>query len=240
MSWTHGHRHRRPIGVQVRFADASGMPPDYGETAGGSARAEHERRRDARLARHRSRFGRLGGITARIDGESQAERNWRRGAEGEERVGCRLEKLLKKRGIAVLHDLSIPGSSANIDHACVGPGGVTVIDAKRYAGKVRIRRKKLRVGGSNRTSLVEGVKKQIEVVRGALASEGLADTDIRGALCWVEDGGLPTFWHLSLDGVRIAWTRRCAKLARRRGDLSQQDINLIAAVIAAKLPPHRA
>jgi hypothetical protein len=161
------------------------------------------------------------------------------GAEGEERVGRRLEKLLRDRGVVVLHDLSVPGSRANIDHVCVGHGGVTVVDAKRYSGKVRIRRGALWVNGGNRTRLVEGVLRQIEVVRRVLASEGLTDIDIRGALCWVEDGGLPIIWHLSLDGVRIAWIRRIARLARRRGNLSPEDVERIVAALEKRLPPHR-
>ncbi|MGH8931168.1 MAG: nuclease-related domain-containing protein [Egibacteraceae bacterium] len=36
----------------------------------------------------------------------------------------------------MLHDLAIPGSRANIDHVAVGPGGVFVIDSKRWKGYV--------------------------------------------------------------------------------------------------------
>jgi hypothetical protein len=50
-------------------------------------------------------------------------------------------KLLDSRGVELLHDRRICGSRANIDHLAIGPGGVTVIDAKNYRGKVRTERR---------------------------------------------------------------------------------------------------
>ena len=58
---------------------------------------------------------------------------WRRGAAGERRT-ARLLDLLERQGWAVLHDLAVPGSRANIDHLVIGPGGVFVIDSKHYRG----------------------------------------------------------------------------------------------------------
>jgi hypothetical protein len=62
---------------------------------------------------------------------------WRRGAAGERRT-ARLLDLLERRGWAVLHDLAVPGSRANIDHLVIGPGGVFVIDSKHYRGRLRL------------------------------------------------------------------------------------------------------
>jgi hypothetical protein len=58
---------------------------------------------------------------------------WRRGAAGERRT-ARLLDPLERHGWAVLHDLAVPGSPANIDHLVIGPGGVFVIDSKQYPG----------------------------------------------------------------------------------------------------------
>ena len=55
---------------------------------------------------------------------------WRRGAAGERRT-ARLLSPLERRGWAVLHDLALPGSQANIDHLVIGRGGVVVIDTKQ-------------------------------------------------------------------------------------------------------------
>jgi hypothetical protein len=62
---------------------------------------------------------------------------WRRGAAGERRT-ARLLDPLEQHGWAVLHDLAIPGSRANIDHLVIGPGGVFVIDSKQYRGRLRL------------------------------------------------------------------------------------------------------
>jgi hypothetical protein len=62
---------------------------------------------------------------------------WRRGAAGERRT-ARLLDPLERHGWAVLHDLAVPGSQANIDHLVIGPGGVFVIDSKQYRGRLRL------------------------------------------------------------------------------------------------------
>ena len=62
---------------------------------------------------------------------------WRRGAAGERRT-ARLLGPLARHGWAVLHDLAIPGSQANLDHLVIGPGGVFVIDSKQYRGRLRL------------------------------------------------------------------------------------------------------
>jgi hypothetical protein len=62
---------------------------------------------------------------------------WRRGAAGERRT-ARLLGPLERHGWAVLHDLAVPGSRANIDHLVIGPGGVLVIDSKHYRGRLRL------------------------------------------------------------------------------------------------------
>ena len=62
---------------------------------------------------------------------------WQRGAAGERRT-ARLLSPLERHGWAVLHDLAVPGSRANIDHLVVGPGGVFVIDSKHYRGRLQL------------------------------------------------------------------------------------------------------
>jgi hypothetical protein len=62
---------------------------------------------------------------------------WRRGVAGE-RHTARLLGPLERHGWAVLHNLAVPGSRANIDHLAIGPGGVFVIDSKQYRGRLRL------------------------------------------------------------------------------------------------------
>jgi hypothetical protein len=62
---------------------------------------------------------------------------WRRGAAGERRT-ARLLARLERHGWAVLHDLALPGSRANLDHLVIGPGGVFMIDSKQYRGRLQL------------------------------------------------------------------------------------------------------
>jgi hypothetical protein len=62
---------------------------------------------------------------------------WRQGAAGERRTAHLLAGL-ERRGWAVLHDLAVPRSQANIDHLVIGPGGVFVIDSKQYRGRLQL------------------------------------------------------------------------------------------------------
>jgi hypothetical protein len=62
---------------------------------------------------------------------------WRRGAAGERRTAQLLDPL-EQHGWAVLHDLAVPASRANLDHLVIGPGGVFVIDSKQYRGRLQV------------------------------------------------------------------------------------------------------
>jgi hypothetical protein len=61
---------------------------------------------------------------------------WRRGADGERRTACLLDRLTRE-GFVVFHDLAVPGSPANVDHLVIGPSGVFVVDSKQWTGSVR-------------------------------------------------------------------------------------------------------
>ena len=60
-------------------------------------------------------------------GNAEADRI---GATGEQRVAAHLARLAGKFPIAVLHDLDIPGSPANIDHVVVYEDRVLILDSK--------------------------------------------------------------------------------------------------------------
>jgi hypothetical protein len=68
---------------------------------------------------------------------SPEARAWRRGAAGERRT-ARLLDPLERHGWAILHDLAVPRSRANLDHLVIGPGGVFVIDSKQYRGRIQL------------------------------------------------------------------------------------------------------
>jgi hypothetical protein len=62
---------------------------------------------------------------------------WRQGAVGE-RCTARLLDPLERHGWAILHDLAVPSSRADLDHLAIGPGGVFVIDSKQYSGRLQL------------------------------------------------------------------------------------------------------
>ena len=201
-------------------------PPGPSE-AGASASREYERRRANREARVRERFGALGGVVLAVSGEPQHQRAWARGAEGEVKLARKLEKWTAEHGVVLLHDRRMPASRGNIDHIAIGPSGVTVIDAKRYRGRIavehrggllRARTEHLRVGGREQTKLVDGVLAQAEAVRQVLEGSEHDGVTVRAALCFV-DGDWPLLGRLEVRGVPILPPRHAAKLCRAEGPL---------------------
>lgn len=222
---------------------ACGPAPTAGCTnaPGSSAQREYERRRTARETRTRAALPVLGGLVAALS-QPQSEAAWARGAEGERRGAAALHKRTRDAGVILLHDRRRPGSSANIDHIAVGPGGVTVIDSKRLSGPIRVRnrgllrpRTELRVAGRDRTSLIDGVTRQLEAVRAALAARDLVQVDVRGALQFV-DGDLPLLGLPTIKDITLGPPRRIAKLARRPGAKTEAQIANIAALLEGVFP----
>jgi hypothetical protein len=81
------------------------------------------------------------------------ERAFRVGADGEEAVGPRLEKL-RDRGWHVLHSVPVGKGHADIDHILIGPGGVYTINTKNHPGKsVWVSRHTIMVDGRKRDYL---------------------------------------------------------------------------------------
>lgn len=105
---------------------------------GASARREYERRRRKREAATRERHPRIGNLLLRLKSPPASEVAWNTGADGEETLAAHLAKRCPEA--IVLHDRRIPGGRANIDHLATAPSGVYVIDAKRYRGKIEVRR----------------------------------------------------------------------------------------------------
>jgi hypothetical protein len=132
---------------------------------------------------------------------------WRRGAAGERRT-ARLLAALERRGWAVLHDLAIPGTQANIDHLVIGPGGVIVVDSKRYRGRLRLDRDGMVWHG--RHLLVSALRKVLWQADQADEILGIADITV-AAVVAVHGASVP--WGLlQADGVTIVPARRLPDL----------------------------
>jgi hypothetical protein len=226
--------------------DAS-APIDPG-VAGGSALRTHQRLHDAREQRAREKLGGLGALFVKLTDDPLSTRVWQQGGNGEVRGAARLEKMLSGTGVRLLHDRRVPGhGQANIDHIAVGPGGITVIDAKTHRGKIRRdweggffaeRRTFLRINGRDQTKLIAGVERQIGHVHAALANLNLGqDLEVRGALCFPNVDGLPLFGQIEIRGIIVDGPKPVARLAARPGGLEQALVERVVDHLAQALPP---
>lgn len=208
-------------------------------TAGSSARREYERRKAKDKEKLRGKWGRLGGLAVALADERPSTSAWDRGAIGEERLGARINALASE-DLAVLHDRRIPGSKANIDHIVITPGGIWVIDAKRYKGRpelkvaggmLRSRVEKLLVGGRDSTKLVDGVLKQVDVVQDLVGS-----VPVNGVLCFIEADWPLIGGAFMTRGVHVLWPKRLAKVleAQRAGDV---DVAKTRESLASRFKP---
>jgi hypothetical protein len=184
------------------------------------------------------------GASARREYERRHRESWATGAEGEEQLGAHLTKHCPKA--IVLHDRRIPGSRANIDHVAVAPSGVYVIDAKRYKGKIAVRKPlfgeaRLEIAGRNRTKLVAGLERQLEVVRAALAAT-VPEMPVHGCFCFLNPAGqsggsgIPLLRTLRIDGYELFYPRRLSKRLNAAGALSPESRRDVATLLAAALP----
>lgn len=211
---------------------------------GQSALREYERRSQRREDRAREAAGGLGVAVAHLTCEPQSIRAWKQGGEGERHVGQRLTELLSASTAQLLHDRRVPWAGRlNIDHLAVGAGGVTVIDAKTHRGRIRVervglfpRREILRINGRNQTKLIDGIERQLDHVRRALAGSPFAEADVRGALCFPAPEGLPLLGRLFVRRILIAGPRGVANLADRPGTLAASKISELAYTLARQLP----
>ena len=185
----------------------------YGD-AGGEAKRKYEKLAQARLERKNSRSKLQRFLAAVFDVDSEEnhkEEAWHKGAIGEFKVGATLNEIAEEHGFVVLHDRAIPHSQANIDHILVTSFGVFVIDAKNYRGVVRIdegelfefnAKPTLYVGNRKQTTLVNKVKKQVEIVKKSLDKVN-ADVPVYGVLAF-HDAQWPLFFKpREIDGILI-------------------------------------
>jgi hypothetical protein len=158
----------------------------------------------------------LGGLAAVVAGWGLRFRPspdavaWRRGATGERRT-ARLLEPLEQHGWAVLHDLAIPGSQANIDHLVIGPGGVFAIDSKQYRGRLQLDAVgKLWHGRYPLAPAVRAASWEADQAAQVLPDPGTAVVPI------VAVHGVQVPWgKVVMDGVRVVTARRLPSMLRQ-------------------------
>lgn len=152
-------------------------------------------------------------------------------------MGARLNGMASEN-IRVMHDRRFARSMANNAPLLVTPGGVWVIDTKRYVGKapekrveggiIRPRVELLMVKGRDKTALVEGVHKQVGHVR-----EVVGDVPVFGVLCFVD-----AEWGLFADafevnGVHVVWPKKLASMIATAPDAGV-DVAGVAEMVARR------
>jgi len=222
---------------------AEGKELDLG-TPGGSARREYERRRQKREAATRERHPHLGGLMLELQSAPTGEANWDTGAASEEALAVHLAMTCPD--VIVLHDRRMPRGRANIDHLAVAPSGVFVIDAKRYKGKIEVRKpffgdSRLFIRGRDKTKLVEGLARQREAVLAAFA-QTVPEMPVHACFCFVNPAGqaggseLPWLRTLSIDGFPLFSPRRLSKHLNASGALTQRSRQEVAEMLVAAFP----
>jgi hypothetical protein len=131
-------------------------------------------------------------------------------AAGWERRTARLLGHLGQQGWAVLHDLALPGSLANLDHLMIGPGGVFVVDSKQYRGR-------LQLDPSGR--LWHGRYPLTAVLRAASfeadqAAQVLADPQVVVPILAVHGAQVP-WGKVVMEGVPVVPARRLPSMLRQ-------------------------
>lgn len=126
-------------GVELGWEDLAANRPGEGIRA----------RADQELASMKER-GRIRTFLARTLDLNTEERGWRVGADGEETVGARLERL-QENGWQVLHSVKVGNRGSDIDHVLIGPGGVFTVNTKNH--------RTASVWVAERTLMVNGKKK---------------------------------------------------------------------------------
>jgi Nuclease-related domain len=124
--------------------------------------------------------------------------------------------------VLLLHDRRAPMSRANIDHIAIAASGVYVIDCKRYKGKIEVAtplfgKPKLKIGGRDRTKLIDGLDKQVAHVKAALTDKS-DDVPVHGCLCFVAPEGLLADTDLPI--LRTLKDQRLRDLLPRGGSRS--------------------
>jgi hypothetical protein len=170
----------------------------------------------------------------------QHEAAFHRGDLGEKAVAARLEELTAGSNTILLHNRRMPKGRGDIDHIAVAPCGVYVIDTKNRKGRVEIRKPwfgppKLFINRRDRTSLIDGLERQIAAVRAVLEADRRRDIRIRGALCFREADS-PRLRTQEMREHLMLYVKPLAKRLSAEGQLDAAEIERIARQLAVALP----
>jgi Nuclease-related domain len=191
-----------------------------------------ERRAHSRIAR-----------VAKFFSDSEASSDGAERVHRERMLSTHLHTELGQRAV-VLDDRKVPGTKVHIDHIVIAPSGVWVVDANEYDGRVERRDvggwfkvdERLYVAGKDRTSLVDGIDRQVMAVEQVLAKEGLDLIPVHAALCFVNSEWGWFAKPFSLNGVWVTWATKLTELVLDWNAIPNTEIDRLARVVGSKLP----
>jgi hypothetical protein len=151
---------------------------------------------------------------------SSGARVWRRQAAAQRRTARALEPL-EQEGYLVLHDVTLMGWPASLDHLLVGPTGVWVIQSWQHTRLSSLRKplSPWRARGAAAGPLPE-LRWQAAAIADLLVGGWLIA--VRPLLCVPEDalaGG-----HRSVEGVQVVTMRQLAEAVRDGSPLEPRDV----------------
>jgi|GEM_PF-1156764 len=157
---------------------------------------------------------------------SAAASIWRRQAAMQRRTAGVLGPL-GEAGYLILHDITLPGWLASLDHLVVGPTGVWVVESGP-------RRRRLAIGGSDGApaDALRGLRGQAGAIAEVL--DGDAEIPVRGVLCL--QGGWPGSQR-SLQDIDVAAPQQLADVVRHGSKVALGEVELATARLLEVLRP---
>lgn len=133
---------------------------------------------------------RVGTFLKRAFDVKTGERAFRVGADGEEAVGARLDRLVKHGG-RVLHSIPVGKGKSDIDHLVITKGGVYPVNSKRHpGGKVWVGQHQIRVNGQP-TQYIRNSRYEAERVRKVLLAHLGVEVPVRAVLVFLTGTVVP-------------------------------------------------
>jgi hypothetical protein len=144
---------------------------------------------------------------------------------------------LERRGFVLSRRVARP-DLPSIDHLVVAPSGVWVVGRTHVnCARVTVRprltgRASLRVGGRDRTALIDDLGRQVTAVRGTLYDA--LDVPVNAALC-LPGAEFPLMRTLSVDDHLVLRTTQLLDQLERKGPLKRTRCREVAAILDARL-----
>ena len=134
----------------------------------------------------------------------------------------------------------MPRGRGNLDHIAIAPDWRLRHRREGLAGKGRgptplFGRQKLLIDGRDRTALIDGLDRQVAVVRATLG-EDHGDVAVRGVLCFTR-AELPLLRTLTIRSHLLLYRKALGKRINEDGSVPPNAIEHVARKLDAALPP---